>query len=144
MKSLPAISARLSISAVAWIRSFPDANVLAAPALQRLDVNVNFEVVEKTRRQRFLRTSCRPRIRLSGLTSLFLGYAERERLDALYAGRGSSRWASASIGLVGDLAASSAADGSAGSREQVPQDDRLPGADDAMLGDDHGRRALWL
>ena len=110
------------------IRSFPDANVLA-PALQRLDVNVNFEIVENETTAlstHVLPTKDqveRPDISfwdtLSASVSMLYTPAVVEPMGE----RRSAWWVISRLMKRMGVPVP----------EQVPQDDRLPGADDAML-----------
>ena len=110
------------------IRSFPDANVLA-PALQRLDVNVNFEIVENETTAlstHVLPTKDqveRPDISfwdtLSASVSMLYTPAVVEPMGE----RRSAWWVISQLMKRMGVPVP----------EQVPQDDRLPGADDAML-----------
>ena len=110
------------------IRSFPDANVLA-PALQRLDVNVNFEIVanETTALSTHVLPTKdqleRPDISfwdtLSASVSMLYAPAVVEPMGE----RRSAWWAISQLMRRLGLPVS----------EHVPEEDRIAGADDAML-----------
>jgi anaerobic selenocysteine-containing dehydrogenase len=110
------------------IRSFPDANVLA-PALQLLDVHVSFEIVENETTElstHVLPTKDqveRPDISfwdfLSGTVSMLHGPALVEPMGE----RRSAWWVIAQLMKRMDLPVP----------DYVPRDDKVPGADDAML-----------
>jgi anaerobic selenocysteine-containing dehydrogenase len=110
------------------IRSFPDANVLA-PALQRLDLNVNFEIVENETTAlstHVLPTKDqveRPDISfwdtLSASVSMLYAPAVVEPMGE----RRSAWWAISQLMKRMGLPVP----------EHVPEDDKTPGADDAML-----------
>jgi anaerobic selenocysteine-containing dehydrogenase len=110
------------------VRSFPDANVLS-PALQNLDVNVNFEIVhnETTALSTHVLPTKdqveRPDISfwdtLSGSLSMLYTPAVVEPMGE----RRAAWWAISQLMRRMGLAVP----------EHVPQDDKMPGADDAML-----------
>ena len=110
------------------MRSFPDANVLG-PALKRLDVNVDFEVVENETTAlstHVLPTKDqteRPDISIWDTLSASVSMLYTPALVAPMGERRSAWWAISQLMKRMGLPVP----------EHVPEDDRLPGADDAML-----------